>query len=151
MRREFADLLLRFARTDERIVLVTMDLGFGLWDDFRRELPNQFFNVGASEQDGILTCVGMSYEGLTPFAYSITPFLLHRPAEAIKLYLEYEKANVKLIGSGRGQDYAHDGVSHWDTGCPFDIPAYAPKTVGELETIFPELFKPGPMYVNLKR
>jgi transketolase len=56
--------------------------------------------------------VGLALEGQKPFCYSITPFLLWRPAESIRLYLGHENIPVRLVGSGRGQNYAIDGFTH---------------------------------------
>src|SRR6266436_5582720 len=57
--------------------------------------------------------VGLALEGKIPFVYSITTFLLYRPFETIRNYINYEKIPVRLVASGRGRDYSHDGISHW--------------------------------------
>jgi len=103
------------AKKNKDIFLLTADLGYGMWDEFRDTLPHQFFNIGASEQAGIGIATGMALRGKIPFVYSITPFLLWRPAETIRLYLNHEKVPVKLIGSGRDKDYKEDGISHDST------------------------------------
>ena len=76
----------------------------------------------------------------------------------IRNYLNHEMANVKLVGSGRDQDYEHDGISHWahdDEAVLASVPRvkiYKPETVDDLEKIFPEYINtPGPAYLNLKR
>jgi transketolase len=56
--------------------------------------------------------VGMAYDGKIPFVYSITPFLIYRPFETLRTYIDFENLPVKLIGAGRNDDYKHDGVSH---------------------------------------
>ena len=56
---------------------------------------------------------GMALEGKIPVVYSITPFLLYRPFEWIRNYLDHEKIPVKLIGGGRDKDYGYLGFSHW--------------------------------------
>src|SRR5688572_6450975 len=98
MRKEFASALLEQAKKNSNIILVTMDLGFGLFDNFRKELPGQFYNIGASEQCGMGIGVGLAMEGKIPFIYSITPFLLFRTAETIRNYVNHEQIPVKLIG-----------------------------------------------------
>jgi transketolase len=45
--------------------------------------------------------------------YSITPFVLYRPFEWIRNYLDHEKIPVKLVGGGRDKDYGYLGFSHW--------------------------------------
>ena len=67
----------------------------------------------SSEQLMIGLAVGMSMEKLLPVCYSITPFLLYRPFELIRNYINHENFNVKLVGGGRDQDYGYLGFSHW--------------------------------------
>ena len=112
MRRQFAKSLLDHAIKDKRIILLTGDLGMGMWDEFQHLLPEQFINTGASEQTLLDMAVGLSYSGKIPFCYSITSFLLYRGFETIRSYINHEKLNVKLIGSGRDTDYHIDGYSH---------------------------------------
>ena len=57
--------------------------------------------------------VGLANSGYVPVCYSITPFLLYRPFEMIRNYVDHESVCVKLVGSGRDKDYAHDGFTHW--------------------------------------
>ncbi len=56
--------------------------------------------------------VGLALEGKKPFVYTITSFFL-RCAETISLYLDHENIAVRLVGSGRDDDYSHDGASHF--------------------------------------
>ncbi len=112
MRRTFASELLARAKENKNIVVLTMDLGYGMWDAFRNELPEQFFNVGSSEQAGMTIAVGMALEGRIVFVYSITPFLLFRAAETIRNYVNHESIPIKMCGSGRDDCYLHDGFSH---------------------------------------
>ena len=110
-RREFVNLLINEMNKNEKIFLLTGDLGFGLFDDIRKKFPNRFINVGSCEQLMIGLAVGLSYEGWIPLCYSITPFLLYRPFEFIRNYLNHELANVKLVGGGRDKDYKNLGFS----------------------------------------
>lgn len=97
---------------DPRVVLITADLGFGLFDAIRDDFPDRFLNTGASEQAMIGIAVGLAIQGKIPFCYSITPFLIYRPFEWIRNYLHHERIPVKLIGSGLDDDYKHDGFTH---------------------------------------
>lgn len=97
---------------DESIFLLVGDLGFGMWDKIKEKFPNRFINCGASEQAMMGIAVGLAQENKKPFVYTITSFFL-RCAETISLYLDHENIPVRLVGSGRDDDYKHDGVSHY--------------------------------------
>ena len=156
MRREFAKKLYDAMKKDERIFLITADLGYGVLDDIRRDFPKRAINIGSSEMLMVGIAVGLAQSGYIPVCYSITPFLLYRPFELIRNYMNYEKANVKLVGSGRDDDYAHDGISHW-AGDDVDIMTalkniqiYKPeKMTDEVFTKF--MYNDKPSYINLSR
>ena len=112
MRKIFFQELYKQMQKDENIWVVTGDLGYIGFDKIRDDFPSRFVNAGASEQAMMGIAVGLAIKGKKPFVYSITPFLLRRPYETIKLYLHNEKIPVRLVGSGRDFDYAHDGPSH---------------------------------------
>lgn len=97
---------------DDKVVLITADLGYKLFDPHFEDFPDRCFSVGASEQTAIGVAVGYALEGYKPFVYTITSFFL-RAAETISLYLQQEKIPVRLVGGGRDDDYSHDGVSHF--------------------------------------
>jgi transketolase len=97
---------------DDSLVVLLGDLGFGLFDDLRAKFPDRCINVGASEQLMIGAAAGMAMSGKIPICYSITPFLLYRPFEFIRNYLQEEGLVVKLVGSGRDKDYKDAGYTH---------------------------------------
>ena len=155
-RREFVNLLINEMNKNEKIFLLTGDLGFGLFDDIRKDFPNRFINVGSCEQLMIGLAVGLSYEGWIPLCYSITPFLLYRPFEFIRNYLNHELANVKLVGGGRDKDYKNLGFSHWAEddvkimSSLENIEIYKPETMSA--EIFNEfIYNNKPYYINLIR
>ena len=155
-RREFVNLLINEMNKNEKIFLLTGDLGFGLFDDIRKDFPNRFINVGSCEQLMIGLAVGLSYEGWIPLCYSITPFLLYRPFEFIRNYLNHELANVKLVGGGRDKDFKNLGFSHWAEddvkimSSLENIEIYKPETMSA--EIFNEfIYNNKPSYINLIR
>lgn len=93
------------------IVLLVGDLGYKMFDNIRKDYPKQFINCGASESAMLGIAVGLALEGKIVFVYTITSFFM-RAAETIGLYLHGEQISIKLIGSGRNQDYHIDGPSH---------------------------------------
>jgi transketolase len=97
---------------DDSLVVLLGDLGYGLFDDLREKFPDRCINFGASEQLMIGAAAGMAMSGKIPICYSITPFLLYRPFEFIRNYLQEEGLAVKLVGSGRDKDYKDAGYTH---------------------------------------
>lgn len=167
MRKAFFDLLWEKMRENKDIYLLVGDLGFGLADSILKDYPERAMSVGASEQAMMDMAVGLAYEGKVPFVYSITTFLLYRPFETIKLYINGEKLNVKLIGSGRNRDYKHDGPSHWSDDAwklfdmrddygnsPFldNIQAYWPETIKGMTEYVDNMCKSNePEFLSLTR
>lgn len=113
MRKEFASLLHSAMSENENIVLLTGDLGYGLWDRIKIDYPDRFYNTLSAEQLMLGTAVGMAMEGKIPVVYSITPFAIYRPFELIRNYLDHEKIPVKIVGGGRDKEYGYLGFSHW--------------------------------------
>lgn len=158
MRFTFANLLHEELGNNPEARFITADLGYGIFDRVRADYQSTTYNVGAAEQLMLGAAIGMAQEGLTPICYSMSSFVLYRPFEFIRNYLNYEGTNVKLVGSGRDKDYDHDGISHWahdDDAVLASVPnvkIYKPENIEELKKIFPEFVRtPGPAYLNLKR
>lgn len=158
MRKECMNLLLAEMVDNENIVTLTADLGFGLLDQIRNAFPERFHNVGAAEQLLIGAGVGLAEGGKIPVCYSMSSFILYRPFEFLRNYVNAECIPVKLIGSGRDKDYSHDGLSHWAHDDELvlralpNIRVYKPKSIQELEEIWPEFINsPFPAYLNLTR
>ena len=158
MRNTFARLLNDEMSRNAQVRMITADLGYGILDRVRETHPTTTYYVGAAEQLMLGVAIGMAQEGLIPVCYSMSSFVLYRPFEFIRNYLNHEGTNVKLVGSGRDQDYEHDGISHWahdDEAVLAALPnikIYKPANIDELITMMPEfLYNPGPAYLNLKR
>lgn len=158
MRGYFAGALLDKMTTNEDIVVITCDLGYGMFDKIRDSYPDRFFNVGASEQSAMGIAVGMTYNKKIPVVYSITPFLLFRTYEWLRNYVNHEQLPVKLVGSGRDDDYKHDGFTHnaSDVKTVLDtlpnITQIWPKDKeGVVKTMDVFLTKSKPAFMSLKR
>lgn len=139
----FAYELYKQMAKNEDIWLICLDLGYGIFDHHIKDFPGRAISVGASEQAGMDIAVGLALKGKIPFVYSITPFLLRRPYETLKLYLDEEKIPVKLVGSGRDKDYMHDGPSHYATDAPELL-----KTLPNIKTFFPDTKEQVPQIVK---
>lgn len=158
MRGYFAHYLFQEMQKNKNIFLITGDLGYKMWDKIRDNFPSRFINAGASEQAMIGIAVGLALDGKIPFVYSITTFLLYRPFETIRNYINLEKIPVRLVGSGRGRDYEQDGISHWaeeekEVMSVFrNIKAIWPEKLTDIPLIIKKMVKNNkPWYINLKR
>ena len=115
MRDHFIKKLHELALRDPRIVLITGDLGFGVFDQYRKELNHQFINAGVSEQNMTMLATGMAMEGHVAFTYSIGNFPTLRCLEMIRNDSAYHDANVKVVSIGGGFSYGALGISHQAT------------------------------------
>lgn len=157
MRKLLSELLYKTLKENEDVWVITADLGFGVLDKIRQEFPERVVNVGASEQLMIGAAIGLAQSGKIPLCYSITPFLLFRPFEWLRLYVDHENIPVKLIGIGRGDDYGQ-GFSHDATGDTLaldmlpNIVQYIPDTLEDLSSNWNDfIFNNKPSYVNIRR
>ena len=158
MRRCFVNMLHEKMHVNKKIWVITADLGYKMWDEIKIDYPNRFINVGAAEQAMIGIGIGLALEGKIPFLYSITPFLLYRPFETIRNYINNEKIPVKLIGAGRNRDYCHDGFSHWSEEDKkimkilSNIEPRWPEENSEIPDLIEEaIVNKHPYYINLKK
>jgi transketolase len=113
VRAEFAAELVSVAREDERVVLLTGDLGFAVLEPFAREFPDRFYNAGVAEQNMLGVCTGLADAGYMPFAYSIATFASMRGYEFLRNGAALHELPVRLVGMGAGLDYGHNGVTHY--------------------------------------
>jgi transketolase len=113
MRREFASTLTAAAAQDERIVLLTGDLGYMVLEAFAERFPDRFFNVGVAEQNMLGLATGLADAGYVPFVYSIATFASMRPYEALRNGPVLHSLPVRVVGIGGGLDYGHNGVTHY--------------------------------------
>jgi transketolase len=112
MRDAFVRELTRVASEDERIVVLTADLGIGLFDELARAAPGRFLNVGIAEQNMVGVAAGLALAGRRVFAYSIAPFVTSRPHDQVRIDVAYHRADVTLVGVGGGVAYGSMGPTH---------------------------------------
>ena len=113
MRREFVDALVDLAARDERIVLLTGDLGFAALEPFIERFPDRFFNAGVAEQNMVGVATGLADAGFTPYVYSISTFASMRPYEFVRNGPVLHGLPVRIVGIGEGVDYGHNGMTHY--------------------------------------
>ncbi len=156
MRTTFVRTLLELGLGNRHVVLLTADLGFKLFDEFRAALPAQFMNVGIAEQNMVGVAAGMSMSKKNVYCYSMSPFLTMRAFEAIRVNICYHNLNVKLVGVGGGLSYGLEGMTHHGTediaimrALP-NMTVVAPGDPIEAEAVVRESARyPGPLYIRL--
>lgn len=158
MRAHFAHEVHSLMKKNKKIWVLTNDLGYKMWDQVRKDFPDRFLNTGAAEQSLLGIAVGLALAGKIPIVYSITTFLIYRPFETIRNYIDHEKIPVKMIGGGRDRDYTHDGFSHWSEDDREvmkifkNIHSIWPDTIDEISSLAKTVIKSKqPWYVNLRR
>ena len=112
MRNAFSSEMTELAKTNERIVLLSGDIGNKLFDPFKALFPNRFFNCGVAEANMTSMAAGMALGGLIPVTYTITPFNTYRCLEQIRVDLCYHNLPVTIVGVGAGLSYASLGATH---------------------------------------
>lgn len=156
MRTCFIKTLEKLAAKDPDIFLLTADLGFKLFDDFRAQYPDRFINMGVAEANMIGVGAGLALSGKNVYCYSMVPFLTMRTLDQIRVDICYHNVNVKLIGVGGGLTYGLEGMTHHaleDLAVMRALPnmtIVAPGDPWEAEAVIRESASfPGPMYIRL--
>ncbi len=154
MRRVFGEIINEIANKDKKVILIVGDIGYGIFDKFRKNHSKRFFNLGICEQSIIGFASGMALQGLKPWVYTITPFLIERPFEQIKLDIDQQKSNVKLVGFA---DYPTLGPTHSELNAKKmmslfkNIKSYFPKDSKQTKQIVNKCYKIlGPTFISLK-
>lgn len=105
-------------------MLLTGDLGFGVFEEFEQKFPGQYLNCGIMEQSIIGIAAGFAHAGHTVIIWSISNFITLRCLEQIRNDACYHDLNITIIGSGGGFTYGALGMSH-----------HATEDVGTLRTL----------------
>ena len=149
MRDEFLKSLTNLAEKNKNIVLLTADLGFGVFEEFEKQFPGQYFNVGVAEQNMTGVAVGLSLEGKKVITYSIGNFPILRCLEQIRNDACYHDTNITIVGSGGGFSYGALGMSHHATedlailrALPY-VTVVAPSSTWEAEEATKQLIQNG--------
>lgn len=109
MRKAFGRTIAEIINKDKRNYMLMCDIGYGVFDELQRDNPDHLINTGIAEAATIGMASGMAMEELRPWVYTITPFLLERPFEQIKIDVVGQKQNVKLVSYF---DYDIMGTTH---------------------------------------
>ena len=136
--------------------LFLVDIGVWAFRDILRDFPDRAMNIGIFEDGMVSLAAGMSLGGIVPTVYGISPFIVNRAMEQLKLDFAYQKLQGNFITTGASYDFSTLGYSHY---CPEDIgtismiPDFefvAPGTASEFTKLFSETRRDGnPTYYRL--
>lgn len=112
MRDVFIQNLIQSIEFNKKIIVITADLGFGLFDDIAKKYPNNFINVGVAEQNMINIASGLALEGHKVYTYSIGNFSFMRNLEQIRVNPAYHSLDLNIISNGGGFAYGPLGFTH---------------------------------------
>ena len=112
MRNAFADEVTKLGQSDQRLMLLSGDIGNRLFDKFKEKNKNRYINCGIAEANMMGVAAGMALSGLKPIIYTITPFTTTRCFEQIRVDACYHNVPVIIIGTGSGLSYAQLGPTH---------------------------------------
>lgn len=112
MRDAFITRLFEHAKDDERVVILTNDFGAPALDQWREQLPTQFFHGGIAEANLVNVAAGLAKEGLQPYVYSISPFVPARCFEQIRVHVGMSGLPIRFVVVGAGYSYDKSGPTH---------------------------------------
>jgi transketolase len=146
------------AAADDRVIFLTGDLGFGVFDTFIERFPDRYINVGVAEAQLVDCAAGLALEGWRPIVYSIASFMTGRAFEQIRVAVGYHELPVVVVGAGGGYTYSTSGVTHHakeDLALMALIPGMAviaPGDPNEVNELLPQLIgRSGPSYIRIGR
>src|SRR5690606_9908939 len=116
MREAFLETVADALDTDPRLMVVLADISSDRLQAAAARHPGRVVNVGIREQLQIGVAGGAALAGMRPVAHTISPFLVERPFEQLKLDLGHQNAGAVLGGVGGSYDYAAAGRTHMAPG-----------------------------------
>ncbi len=158
MRKTCLETVYKLAKKNKKIIFIGSDLGPGVLDNFKKEMPERFLMEGVSEQSIIGLSAGLAMEGFIPYVNTIATFITRRCFEQIVVDLCLHNLPVKLIGNGGGLVYAPLGPTHQaieDISIMRSIPnmsIISPCDAVEMEALIKESANyKNPLYIRLAR
>ena len=130
MRNAFAAAITDLAAKDERLVLLSGDIGNRLFDKYREKFPSRFYNCGVAEAKMTGMAAGLALSGLCIFTYLYTDGLKSIDEGALNAVLGFSfgASSIALfarVGGGiytKAADVGGDLVGKIEAGIPEDDP-----------------------------
>lgn len=128
MKRSVLNMLEEYSNT----MLLLIDIGAFGFKDSMEQYPGRIKNIGIFEPGVVSIAAGMALAGMVPTVYGISPFIVQRALEQLKLDFVYQKAGGNFITTGASYDFSVLGYSHY---CPEDVQIL--KTLPDMEILVP--------------
>jgi transketolase len=125
MRNTFVEAVLQQFSSCQELFIVSGDAGLGVFDQFQKDHPDRFLNLGVAEQNMAGWAAGLALAGFRVVLYNIIPFVLYRCYEQVRNDICYQRLPVVLAGIGSGVTYAPGGMTHYsveDLGIARSLP-----------------------------
>jgi len=149
LRDSFAEVLHRVGKEDPNLVVLVGDISHFRLQPFAKDCPGRYYNVGICEPTIVNMAAGLSKVGFHPVVHTISPFIIDRSFEQLKLDFCYQKLGGNIVTVGSAFDYANLGCTHHcygDFAMMKTLPGtqlFYPATEVEFETLFRQVFKQG--------
>jgi len=105
--------LTELGRSNPNVVALCADLiGSLKMDEFKKENPERFFQVGIAEANMMGIAAGLTIGGKIPFTGTFANFSTGRVYDQIRQSIAYSNKNVKICASHAGITLGEDGATH---------------------------------------
>lgn len=118
MRKRMQKLVRETIENGEKSALILIDIGAYPFRDLLKKFPERTKNIGIFEPGTISLAAGLSLSGITPIIYGISPFIVQRSLEQLKLDFVYQNTGGNFITTGAAYDFSTLGYSHY---CAEDV------------------------------
>lgn len=156
MRERFTDTVADVLDTDPRAAVVLAEISADRFAEAALRHPERVINIGIREQAMVGVAGGLALTGMRPVLHSITPFLVERPFEQLKLDLSHQGTGAIAVSTGASYDYPGAGRTHMapgDVALIDTLPgwtAHVPGHPDEVEALLRREFsRDGPAYLRL--
>ena len=112
MRNNFPKIVFELMKIDKKLFCLLGDIGVFSFRDIFLKYKKRIINVGTLEQSLIGIAAGLSKGGFNPIIHSISPFLVLRALEQIKIDFVYNNLNCNIVTVGGSNDYSKLGSTH---------------------------------------
>jgi transketolase len=162
MRKAMGSSLAKIFRNKPNSHLFCGDIGYGVFDQLRKESPSQFHNFGISEQHMVSFAAAYAYTAkATSVVYTINPFITSRVHDQLRVDVAYSKAPLVICSVGAGFAYDTLGFTHFGLEdlaliqCLPNFKIYTPSGPDDIDRILESIFKAeiisDPCYIRLQK